>query len=130
MDWSSIVYGVLGGGAGVAIGLLLGAGVQKLRSSQIEEDEYDRFDTGLSGVLAGGLAFAGIMLLPSFYKDMMLPRIMPMDTSQHFASMPIYETLKHQSPDDFRKEACGCRCYTEFGICKPAADGCFQSKST
>ena len=101
MDWSSVFYAALGGGGGALLGNILAIFIQKLRSKSTTVDKNDTLGAGIRGGFAGGLAVLGMTVLPSLYKNMTLPRIIPFDFSDIEEDVPIYGIIKEQSPKDY-----------------------------
>lgn len=103
MDWSSIVYVAIGAGGGAALGVLLSALVQKLRGKSGAIDKNDKAGVGLRSALVAGMIVLGSNVLSMYYKNMTLPRIIPMDDSEIIESLPIYGIIKEQSPKDYKR---------------------------
>jgi len=101
MDWSAILYGAIGGGGGAAVGTLAFQFIQKLRGESLEVEQNKNSTSGLRGGLVGGLAVLGMMIMPSLYKNMTLPRVFPINTDQIYAEAPVLEHIKSESPEDY-----------------------------
>jgi len=112
MDFTAIIYAAIGGGAGAGLGHAL-AGMFSKSKSKTETDEIKAGEANFSEVkksrsgigsgLAGGLAVAGMLGLPALYKNMTLPRIVPLDETEFLESEPIYKLIKEQSPEDYKR---------------------------
>ena len=76
--------------------------VQKIRHKPFVIDNNDKAGAGIRGVLVAIMAVLGLNLVPSLYKNMALPRIVPMDLDQAYKELPILKLIKEQSPKDFK----------------------------
>lgn len=102
MDWSSVIYSAIGGGGGAALGVLIAAITIKLLNKNPKDPE-DKTAAGIRGGLAALGAIIGINVVPPLYKNMTLPRIIPLDYTEVFEQMPILKIIAEQSPADFKK---------------------------
>lgn len=103
MDWSAIIYAGIGGGGGSLLGTVLGLGLQKMTGKSVNTETEGRTKSGVVAGLGGGLAVAGMVMVPALYKNMTLPRLVPIDHSEIFEGSPIYEVIREQSPDDYER---------------------------
>ena len=101
MDWSAIIYAAIGGGGGSLLGTALGLGIQKMIGKPAKAVTEGKTKSGAVAGLGGGLAVVGMLMLPALYKNMTLPRLIPIDQNEIFEAAPIYGVIKEQSPEDF-----------------------------
>lgn len=99
MDISAILYSAIGGGGGAALGSALAFLILKTQGKTGEA----KTSSGVRGGVAAACAAAGVVALSAMYKNMTLPRIIPMDDSEMIAATPIYGVIKEQSPEDYKK---------------------------
>jgi len=102
LDLTAIIYAAIGGGVG---GLLARLCVSLFLKSTGDSDpeKTAKKGAGLGGGLAGGLVVAGALILPALYKNMVLPRIIPLDETEFLEGDPIYKVIKEQSPEDYKR---------------------------
>ena len=103
MDLSTILYGGIGGGGGAALGGFLAVFIQKLRGKSFKIEKDDILGAFIRGGLAGGLAVLGMNVLPAAYKNMSLPRLVPMGTSDFGESAVIYQSLQKHDPKAYER---------------------------
>jgi len=101
MDISSIFYSAIGGGGGAVFGMLLFSLFQKMRGKDVASK--DGVSAGFKGGLVGGLAVAGGLFISSMYKNMTLPRIVPMDDTEIAQSLPVMAFINAENPEAYKK---------------------------
>lgn len=109
MDISAIIYAALGGGGGALLGKLLYSWFHDRRQERARRPDGPKVDgetgeglrAGIGGGLIGGLAVAGTLASGALYKNMIFPRLLPLDDSEVIAATPIFGVIKEQSPEDY-----------------------------
>lgn len=101
MDFSAIIYAAIGAGLGAGLGSLLTSLLFKSKEEAAQPAGQTKKSSGTRGGLTGGLAVLGMLAVQTLYKNMTLPRIFPMDDSEILDTLPIYQVIKDQSPDDY-----------------------------
>ena len=102
MDITAIIYAAIGGGGGA----LLGRACASFFSKPNDNSDAEKTAKNVAGVgagLAGGLTVAGALILPMLYRNMVLPRIVPLDETEFLESLPVYKVIKEQSPEDYKR---------------------------
>jgi hypothetical protein len=86
VDWSSIIYAAIGGGAGGALGAF-----------------FVRFVSNktIKSIITVILVILGYNFTTGLYKNMKLPRIIPLDISDITSEVPAFEILRKNSPTEF-----------------------------
>lgn len=92
MDVSAIIYAALGGGIGGALGPLIGRLINN-------KDAKKGTVTVISAVFIA-IGYQGTTLL---YKNMTLPRIVPLDTSGVLKTVPALKYVQSESPKLYAK---------------------------
>lgn len=96
MDISLIIYSALGAGVGGALGALLS---QAFQGSKTDEDGKSNRRTILGSILA----VVGLFSAQALYKNMVLPRLVPMEMADSGLNMPMYQAMKKYEPDAYKE---------------------------
>ena len=91
MDISSIIYAALGGGLGAGLGSLIGYVLGRSQKSK----------SILVSGFAAGLAVLGFTVSGALYKNMTLPRIIPMDANELDASVSYLKYIRKENPQAY-----------------------------
>lgn len=102
MDWNSVIYSAIGGGGGALLGATIAALVIKLLKKDPEDSE-DKTASAIKGGLAALGVIAGLNVMTGLYKNMTLPRIIPLDTTDLYESFPVAEVIEKESPEAFKR---------------------------
>lgn len=98
MDFNTILYGAIGGAFGGALGALLKLAINNNRDDASENT---------SRIVRTIPLAIMIILLPGLYKNMTLPRIIPLSLEQLSGNNPqtleVYTTLKEREPEYYAK---------------------------
>ncbi len=92
MDYSAIIYAALGGGIGGGIASFM------VRLSKTEGAKK-----GVVGGLSVIFVIIGYTVSGLLYKNMKLPRILPLDTTEMVRGLPALEFIQTQNPDVFKQ---------------------------
>jgi len=104
MDFSAIIYAGLGGGVGGLIAASITALIERRQSAQ---EDTNKNNDAAKGALRGGLAalfvVGGFTTTSALYKNMTLPRIVPMDVAEMIEDLPYLRYIEEQDPVAFEK---------------------------
>jgi len=99
MDWNLIIYTAIGASLGAVVGRFLSKFVLRTRQGDSENNPSDRKTP--KTVLTVVLVILGINAVPAFYKNMTFPRIVPLDTADISAELPVLAIIEKESPEIF-----------------------------
>ncbi len=102
MDWNSVIYSGIGGGIGAALGITIAAFIIKFLNRDPEDNE-DKTASGIKGGLAALGVVAGLNVMTGLYKNMTLPRMLPLDRAELYESFPVAEIIADENPDAFAR---------------------------
>jgi len=99
MDLNLIIYGALGGALGGGLGTWIGSFFKKKKSDK-EDPNQENGPASMIGVL---IMVPILLLFPMLYKNMTLPRIVPLDMTELYESFPVAEFIEKENPEAFKR---------------------------
>jgi len=100
MDWSSIIYTAIGAGGGGALFALIVMFAIKIFGRKSDDSENNSLKTVKGWITAAGAAI-GVVVVPALYKNMTLPRIIPLGDAYLINEIPMLEYIKDGDPDGY-----------------------------
>jgi len=100
MDFNAIIYAAIGGGGGAALGVFIATLVGRKASEKTRKSV-------IVPAFTAGLAVLGMNLIPAMYKNMTLPRIIPLNLISGLNNKPDQQrmlvAMKKHEPQYYQK---------------------------